>query len=236
VHFIFLLTFLTLGAWATTFNLQPIEKQLLEADGIVIGHYLESKSVKLESGELATQMIFKVQSEWGMQSDLFGLEEVIVHYPGGKLEGLHVQIQGVPEFVVGEKVAIFTKNLENRFWGLNLGFGTYKVVNFGNETILVNTLFPEDPKVGQVPIEKFETLVREIKGSDLKIVRTHLPEEQPTESRTPASLNEGQKRSIASEIDQVDNREVQSDLSVFWLVAILAFAGGMFRLVRARDV
>lgn len=224
----------SLSSWSTTFALQPIDQQIKEADGIVIGHFLSSKSISLENGSLATQMIFKVQQEWGMQSDLFGLDEVIVHYPGGKLKGKHVQVQGVPRFVVGEKVALFTRNVENRYWGHNLGFGTFKIVNYGNETMLVNTLFPEDARVGQVKLNAFEFKIKQIKGSGLKIVRQELPS-AVTGERVPASLLEGKKRSIASKIDQEDNREDQSGLSVYWLMAVLALAGGMSRLFRAKD-
>lgn len=229
------LAFVSFSSWGTTFALQPIDQQIKEADGIVVGHYLRSKSIKLEPGVLATQMIFKVQREWGMQSDLFGLDEVIVHYPGGKLEGMHIQVQGVPEFVVGERIALFTKSIDNRYWGLNLGFGSFKIINYGRETMLVNTLFPSDARVGQEKLESFEHKVRQIKGSSLKVVRTEL-EPLRAMDRMPAASNvEGKKRTIASKTEQEDNREDQSGLSAYWLIAVLALAGGLTRLLRARD-
>lgn len=233
MHIALLFLLVSLSSWSTTFALQPIEQQIKEANGIVIGHYLSSKSVSLESGAVATQMIFKVQKEWGMQSDLFGLEEVIVHYPGGKKNGQHIQVQGVPRFVVGEKVALFTKNIGNRYWGHNLGFGTFKIVNYGNETMMVNTLFPEDPRVGQVKLNVFESKVKQIKGTGFKVVRQDSP--RTSVDRVPSSISEGKKRSIASKVDREDNKDDQSGPEVYWLIAVLAFAGGMSRFIRSKD-
>ncbi|HXH73344.1 MAG TPA: hypothetical protein VNJ08_00145 [Bacteriovoracaceae bacterium] len=234
MHIAFLLIFLSFSSWATTFSLQSMDQQIKEADGVIVGHYLKSKSIKLDSGTVATQMIFKVQLEWGMQSELFGMEEVIIHYPGGKIGDLQVQVQGVPHFVVGEKVALFVKNIDNRYWGHNLGFGTFKIVSYGKETMLVNTLFPTDLRVGQVKMEQFESKVKFIKGSSLKVVRNDYPT-SPEGTRSPAAVNDGKKRAIASKIEQADNREDQSSLNVYWLISILALAGGITRLVRARD-
>jgi hypothetical protein len=228
---------ISLPAWSTVFSLQTIDQQLTEADGVVIGHFLKSKAVKLESGKIATQMVFKVQKEWGMQSDLFGIDEMIIHYPGGKLGDQNVQVQGVPRFVIGEKIALLTKNVDNRSWGLNLGFGSFKIINYGNQVMLVNTLFPMDQKVGQVKWESFEEKLKAIKGSNLKVVNLE-SSIQPQMERVPASAPGivRQKRAVASNVDQVDNNEDHSSLGVYWLIAILGLAGGLSRLIRVRDV
>lgn len=234
MRFGFLILLISLSGWATTFAPQTVDQQIKEADGVVIGHYLRSRSVVLESGRVATQMIFKVQREWGLQSDLFGLDEVIVHYPGGKKGNLHVQVQGVPSFVMGERIALFTKSVENRYWGLNLGFGTFKIINYGKETMLVNTLFPHDGRIGQVRLEAFEAKVKAIKGSGLKVVKQDLPAD-PRGIRSPASLvDDRKKRAIASAADRNDNREDQSGLGIYWLIALLAFAGGVTRFIKGR--
>jgi hypothetical protein len=214
--------------------MQSIDQQLKEADAVIIGHFLKSQSVRLESGSVATQMIFKVRQEWGMKSELFGIEEVIVHYPGGTLQEISTQVQGVPQFVKGEKIALFIKNVENRFWGLNLGFGSFKIINYGKETMLVNTLFPNDDKVGQIKLEDFESKVKKIKGSSLKVVRQEY-QTTPSEERQPASVLEGKKPTIASGMNQEDNRDEQSAPSVYWLIVILALGGGITRIIRSRE-
>ncbi len=173
--------------------MQPVEQQVKEADGIVVGHFLRKKYVKLDGGGTATQMIFKMKQESGMQSDLFGMDEIIVHYPGGKLGDEIVKVEGVPEFVAGENVVIMIKSHKDRYWGMNLGFGTFKVVNYGNNRMIVNTLFPEDRRVGQMKFEDFEKTVKAIRGSNLKIVSSQLyPSEigNGSTNRIPASVSE----------------------------------------------
>lgn len=239
MKFLMLLSVLIpLSVSATTFKLQSVDQQLKQADGIIIGHFLKSKSVELESGKLATQMIFKMKKEHGLQSEQFGMDEVIVHYPGGKMGDVRVEVQGVPKFVPGEKVVIFIKSVKSRYWGLNLGMGTYKVVNYGKENVMVNSLFPHDPKMGQVKLEEFEREVRIIKGEYLKIVRdiSYVPENiDQKEVRSPASVSEGKMRAIASEKEEVDNNPASSSLRTFWLVGILAFLGACFRFSQSRN-
>lgn len=224
-------------ASATTFKIQPIEQQIKESDGLFQGNYLRSKTVELENGQLATQMVFKISKEVGLESDFYGMDEVIVHYPGGKTADRIVRVEGVPEFVQGEKVVLFISSVENRYWGMNLAFGTYKVINYGNEVVMVNAVFPEDPKVGQINLEKFEKIVKEIKGSSLKVVQSFEYPTTPEEAqnlRAPASVVEGQNRTVASESDKSDNQEEQPSLPVFWLVLALGITGGIFRLNNRR--
>lgn len=234
--FIFLLA-LSASVHATTFSLQPIEQQIAESDGLFQGNYLKSKTVELENGTLATQMIFKMSKEVGLQSDFFGMDEVIVHYPGGKLKGKHVKIEGVPEFVSGEKVILFIRSIDNRYWGMNLGFGSFKVINYGNETVMINYIFPFHPQVGQVSLEHFEKLVKKIKGSSLKVVQSMQYLTAPDESqakRLPASEAERQNRTVATKSEQLDNQEDQPSFNVLWLIIALAIFGGLFRMGNQR--
>jgi hypothetical protein len=236
---------LSFSAFCTTFQLQSLDKQVKEANGVIIGHFLKHQSVQLEDGSVATQMIFKMNKEYGLQSELFGMDEVIVHYPGGQIGDTITRVDGVPEFVVGERVVILIKSISNRYWGLNLGFGSFKVVNYGKESMMVNTLFPQDPKVGQIKLEDFEILIKSLKGSSLKIV--HAPDyslevkpkaagaEEDT-TRVPASeLIEGKNRAVASSIEPVENEKEQSRINPFWLVAVLGLLGGIFRLIRQNE-
>ena len=181
-------------------------------------------------------MVFKITQEAGLQNESLGLNEIIVHYPGGTFKGRTLKVEGVPEFVSGEKVAIFIRNVDNRYWGMNLGFGTYKVVNYGSKTMLVNTLFPDHPRVGQLSLESFEESVKEIKGASLKVVHTEIyPIETGTSLRAPASvLKKEQQRSTASSPESADDDGTQS-ANMFWLIALLGAAGGLFRLFRFRS-
>lgn len=225
-----ILFLISTNLWATTFRPVGLEEQLKESDGILIGHYLKSKVVQLENGTIATQMIFKMNREWGFQSDLFGIDEIIVHYPGGQFEDKETLVHGVPSFIVGEKVALLAKNVDNRLWGLNLGLGSFKVINYGNETMLINSLFPNDAKLGQVKLLEFELKVKEIKGSNLKtVVLSHIDG-----SRYPASVSDGKKRAIASGTEPLENKDARPTISVYWLVVLLGVAGAISRLMGSK--
>jgi hypothetical protein len=183
-------------------------------------------------------MIFKMKKEIGMQSDLFKMDEIIVHYPGGTFMEETVKVEGVPFFSPGESVIVMIKSHQDRFWGMNLGFGTFKIVNYGKETMVVNNLFPEDPIAGQIQLEAFEKKVLEIRGESLKVVKGDLQtQEQIPEQhfRRPASVDEeGKNRAIASKSIQEENEE-GIKLSSLWLLMTLALMGGLFRFLRRNE-
>ena len=229
---------MSLSLEATIFQPVSTETQIQDADGIVIGQYLRSKSVRLEDNSIATQMFFKMEKEYGLRSDFFGLDEVIIHYPGGTISGESSRVDGVPKFVTGEKVALYTKSLDNRYWGMNLGFGSYRVINYGRDVLLVNTIFPQDSQVGQVKLSEFERLVKKIKGSSLKVVQSAQYLQNPTalKNRQPASAEDGKNRRLASQSEESENNPQGPGISAYWLLGLLAFFGGLFRMSRQRKV
>lgn len=235
--FIYLVAFLlAFPVGATVFQVQGVDKQIREADGIVVGHYLRSKSIKLDDRTVATQMFFKMNEEYGMQSDFFGMDEVIIHYPGGKIDDLHVKVDGVPEFIPGENVVLMIKSMKDRYWGLNLGFGTFRVVNYGKDKLIVNSIFPDDVRTSQIPFEEFKKSVREIKGVRLKqVVHHEYQTNNEGNGRLPASVEEeGKNRSIASKIEEEEN-EGGKEVNNFWLIMFLGFAGAVFRFSRRAE-
>lgn len=226
----------TFPVLATTFQVQPVEKQLRQSDGVFIGHYLKKKYIELEDGKIATQMVFKMKREIGLQSELLGMDEVLIHYPGGKWKDKIVVVDGLPDFIPGEQVVIFTKSLKNRYWGLNLGMGTYKIVRYGKDSMMVNTIFPHEPNMGQIKLEEFERKVRDIKGASLKVVSVQqYPTERETESRQPASNPEGKNRTVAGGSEPVENKAAENGFHPMWLLTFLGFLGASFRLARQRQ-
>lgn len=233
---IFLLLF-SLPLYATVFQKQPVAHQVKEANGIVVGNFLRSKTIKLDDDSIVTQMIFKMNKEAGLQSELFGMDEIIVHYPGGTYGDLTVKVEGVPQFIPGENVIIMIKNSHDRYWGMNLGMGTFRIVNYGKDKLIVNSVFPEDRNVGQMKYDEFEKLVRRIRGSSLKVVlNPSYPSETDSNEnlRAPASVSEGKNRAIASETEEEENEEGHGTNTV-WLLFTLAVLGGLFRLMRQRE-
>ena len=177
----------SLQVFATTFQIQPVEKQLKDSDGVFIGHYLKKKYIELEDGKIATQMVFKMKKEIGLQSEF-------------------------------------------------LGMGTYKVVRYGKDSMMVNTIFPHERTMGQIKLEEFEKKVREIKGGSLKVVSIQqYPIERDFETRRPASDSEGKNRTVAGGSEPEENKAAENGFHPMWLLAFLGFLGSCFRLARQRQ-
>ena len=224
-----LILLVSFSVTATTFKRVPLETQLKEADGVLIGNFLKSRSIRLEDGSIATQMVFKMDREVGFQSEEFGMDEVIIHYPGGSLDGVTTVVQGVPSFNPGEKVAILSKSVDNRFWGLDLSYGSYKIIDYGSTTMLFNLAFPENTDFGQISLANFEDKVRTVKSA-LKIVRSPI---DIAAHRSIASVEESEEveRTVAS----VKVAEpVESSPDYFWLLFFLSLMGGIFEFFRKK--
>jgi len=228
----FLILLLSFSATATVYQKQSVESQIKESTGIIYGHFLKKRYVEMENGEIATQMIFKMDKEIGIDSEIFQSEEVIVHYPGGRIGQREVYVEGLPQFVSGEKAVVFIKNHKGRFWGLNLSLGVYKVVTYGQQPILINSVFPEDLEMGQISWFAFERLVKELKNLDFKKV-SYIVEPVRT-SRAPASIasDAENSRSIAHIASQSENNEMPNHISTFWLIVIFGVMGTLFTLAR----
>lgn len=214
---------------ATTFQPLPLEKLIQPADAIMLGDHLTSKSVELEDGTLATEARFKIDQELGLDAEEFGLSEVKVYFPGGKVPGRSMVIDGAPSFVPGEKNVIFlSQQPDGRLWIQGLAMGTFKVVRVGKQTLLINPVFPSHPELSRLDMAKFLRRVSEVKQRSLKEVHSdkYVRELQKDTARTVA-LAQGNSRSIASTAETSENVSEPNVMSSFWLVLILGCLGAL---------
>jgi len=237
-YFTFFYLLSSMGIFAEVNGPIPFDQQIREADGIIVGHYLSSKSIQMENGSIATQMIFKMNLEYGVQSEFFGMEEVIVHFPGGTIDGKIFKVEATPNFVSGENVVLLIKNSYDRFWALNNGLGAFKLVNYGKNKVLINSIHSDNAEFGQVKLDDFEKSVREIKGTGLKMVYSleQLEEESlKKRDRMPASGTAVEPLLIASSQKVEEEKIMTAGISTMWLLMTLAFMGGLFRFFKKKQ-
>jgi hypothetical protein len=215
------------SAWATTFQPVPLEKMIAPADAIMLGDFLQSKPLELEDGTIATEARFKIDKEIGLDAEDFGLSEVKVYYPGGKLKQRSSIIEGSPSFVPGEKnVLLLSQGEDGRLWIQGLAMGTFKVVRIGKQTVLINPVFPSHPELSRIEMTKFMRKVSTIKDKPLKEIYSdkYIRENEKDRTRVVSS-EEGNSRSIASQTDKRENSKEPNLMNSFWLLAIMGFLG-----------
>lgn len=219
--------FVSSAVWATTFQAVPLEKMLVPTNAIILGDFLDSKSVQLEDGMIATEARFKLEKEWGINADEYGISEIKIFFPGGEVNGQRTRIEGTPDFIPGEKNVLLLSQLDDgRLWLQGLAMGTFKVVRIGNQNLMVNPIFPSHSELSQIPLEQFMKKVVEVKGVALRdaISDKYVRELNKDQKRmmTPDGKN---SRSIASENSLSDNKQEPNVLDSFWLVMMLATMG-----------
>lgn len=214
-------------AGATTFQPVSLNKMLAPTNAIILGDYLDSDVVQLEDGTIATEARFKLEKEWGIEAEEYGISEIKVFFPGGITEGRGLRIEGSPRFVAGEKnVLLLSQQEDGRLWIQGLAMGTFKVMRIGNQSLLINPVFPSHPELSQIPLEKFLRKVSEVKLANLKDIHSdkYVRELEKDQNRV-VHYPEGNSRSIASTTGVSDNRHEPNVLDSFWLVTMLAIMG-----------
>ncbi|MBL7665537.1 MAG: hypothetical protein JNM93_10425 [Bacteriovoracaceae bacterium] len=229
-YFSFLLTFLILSpTFATTFIPIAIEKQVEDANGIIFGVYHGKYVYKKQNDEVVTELSFSIESSVGISSnEIAKASEFKVLIPGGEWQGVVHKVHGVPKFSEQERVMLFlTRSHDGNYWVQNLGLGKYELKMKGNQTILVSSIFPYHPQMGQIPISKFYDIVREIKGQnflyregDKTVLHSEI-----TRERAPATAYNINDKDMNARKPSSD--EENQKTSVWWLIFVFAMMGGV---------
>lgn len=221
-----LLIVLNTNVFATTFVPLTIKKQINSADGIVVGEVVNTTSYEHKSGKIFTRAFVKADRWIGSKVDNNHIE---INYPGGKLGSKVFKVFGAPNFESGEKVVLFTKDINGQTFINNLGLGKFSVKNFGKSQIMVNQVFPNMPEVGQMEIESFYQLTESIKQQKFS-QRFKDKYERNIEKQTVLKT-ETNSRKIAS----IDKKQDREGLADYWLVIILGILGVAVSLVRKKS-
>lgn len=225
-YLVFLAFLLVVGkALATTFIPVSIKKQIVESDGIVKGEVVTTSSFEDESGKILTRVFLRADKWIGVKPEESHLE---VFYPGGKIGDKVQLVYGAPKFKTGEKVVLFLKEGQDHLWVQNLALGKFMIKKYGSVDILINSVFPNHPEAGQIPLTNFYELTKVIKKKDF---RERFKDKYEIEAEK-AVYNRGDKKSRA--IASLQHKR-EDNLSVGWLLALLGIMGGVFSFLRRKQ-
>lgn len=214
------------SVWATMFQPLSLRRQLLESSGVVQGEVQHIESELDDNGKIITRVTLRADRWIGLN---FEQEEVSVFFPGGKVGDQARLIEGVPDLSLGENVVLFVKRGEHRDWVSNLGLGKYSIKRVGKEQIMVNQVFPTEPSMGQIRLDKFYALAKEVKSQKFQYRFKEKYELHDEQVQIQTKISNG--RSVAS----VENTESsKSGIDPFWLVIVLGSLGVMVGVIRNR--
>lgn len=215
---ILLLILMISSAYGTTFRPLTVKSQVNEADNVYIGEVV-SVSSDFEGSEIISKVFLKLD-KWHGENVEHG--HVEVYFPGGKVGDFVQNVEGSAAFEVGEKVALMSKTIEGRSWVMNLGLGKFSVKTIGNSYLLVNQIFPRHPSVGQIKLDRFESLVSSVKEVKLNKRFKNKYEITNSKSYKVQKTKTRRGRRIASLNRESSKKEKPSSL---WLVFILLLLG-----------
>lgn len=219
---------LVLQAAATSFVPVSIRDQIESSDGIVQGEVVAVSSERDPKRGIVSKVFIRADRWLGARVEQNHIE---LFYPGGTLGEEGVKVHGSPRFKPGEKVVVLSKRHNGKWWVQNLGMGKFALKKVGTGKVLVNQIFPNTPDVGQMPLDSFLLLAREIKDQKFK-ERFKDKYERTAEKRAamvPKKKAKG-SRSIAS----VGKKDGNGGQNPFWLALLLGALGAVVRAVKGR--
>ena len=223
-YLILLLSFSSLTSFGTTFVPVPIKDQIKESSAIVQGEIINFESEEEESGKIVTKVFIRAD-KWVDTKPEAG--HLTFYVPGGQVGDRIYQVEGSPKFSIGEKVVLFLKEHNNKLWIQNLALGKYMIRKYGRENILVNSVFPEHPKIGQIPLSTFQNLTQRIKNTKFKI---RFKDKYEIHAEKKSLKRVGRK--IASV--ETTNKESSNQLNTFWILVSLGLLCGIVTYIRKK--
>lgn len=225
-YFVFVLAaLLSHSLMATTYAPVPIKKQIVESDGIVKGEVINTTYEEDDQGRIITNVFIRADKWIGVTPRDGHLN---VSFPGGQMGDRVQTVHGAPRFKAGEKVVLLIKENDQEYWIQNLALGKFMIKRYGHSDVLINSVFPNHPKVGQIPLVSFYELASNIKKKKFK-ERFKDKYEIEAQKAVYAPMKKN-GRSMASVI-----KEREENLSIGWLLVILGIMGGVFTFVRRKQ-
>ncbi len=230
------LVFLFIGhCLATTFIPISFERQIKDSDAIIQGTYVTQFSKKLADGNIATEFLFDVEKSQGLKnSELRGYTNFKVLSLGGDWQGETYKVHGAPRFKKNESVILFLKKDKHGYWIQNLSLGKYKLKQVGTEVLMISSVFPYHPQMGQIKVEDFYSKVEKIKvvtlvdyNPDYSKAGYHLrkPATNSFESHH-VTIKKNDKKE-ASKTHRVPNSLPKEEMNIWWLIVLFALMGGI---------
>lgn len=220
--------FLISESFATTFVPIPLKEMIKSSNAMVEGEVLFSRVELLDKREIVTITTVEL-NRW---SGIEGKKTIEVYTPGGTLEEETLLIEGSPIFKEGEKIFLFLKEFNSRYWVSNLSLGTYRFKKLGSNKMLVNSVFPYHPEIGQISPSKLYALAERIKN--VKFEKKPRDKYQVMRENLKSSKVKT-IRKIASTDQEVSEEKTSESTNIYWLLAILAFIGAIWTLKRQRE-
>lgn len=221
LNFLIMLTLLASSViHAAMFVPVPIERQISEADGYIRGSYQGLSYKKLPTGEVVSELSFRVSESNGINiKNFLNTKEFKVLIPGGKWQGIVYDVSGAPSFNMGEEVALLLKKEDQNYWISNLSLGKYTLVKKTNSEFLKSSVFPNHPKLGHISYIDFKNMSLNTHG-DHVVNNVSRPKMATSELAILAQKKKSKSnRKIASD-NRVEIVEDRTNQYLLWFLVI----------------
>jgi len=195
---------------------------------MVEGEVLFSRVELLENNEIVTVTTLELNKWRGIK----GKKTIEVYTPGGTLGEETLLVEGSPNFKEGEKIFLFLKEFNSHYWVSNLSLGTYRFKNLGSHKMLVNSVFPYHPEIGQILPQKLYSLAERVKN--VKFEKKPRDKYQIMRESLKTTKKNSMRKIASTDNEEVENK-VGGHTNIYWLLAILTLIGAFWTFKKQRE-
>lgn len=230
-----LLSFHLISVHASTFLPTKIIDRMKNTDGSVEGKYIGKSYKKLPSGDVVTELVFKVNKVAGLApNDILSRNAFKVMIPGGVWNNLTYSVSGVPTFKPGEEVVLMVRKSSFGYVLPDLTLSKFSVKRVAGVNKLESEVFSNLEGVGSISLKEFNDIARDVYGQELSS-----QESDKFVYVTPKKAKKSVKRSIASigaddEEAALQEKKEQDFWHYLWLILGLGFVGALGKWVSRR--
>ena len=146
-----------------------LEKQFDQSNGIIQGTYNGLNFRKDSSGNIVSDLSFKVLKSAGIPLNrMINSSDFKVTVPGGKWLEVDYQVEGTPVFEEGEEVIIFVKLNNSGVELSDLTVGKYRVLRVGELTYIQLVKAPDHKELGRIKYSKISKMAKYSFGKGLQ--------------------------------------------------------------------
>lgn len=204
----------------------PLAKQIKESEVILEGTFVSENSIKFKD-KIITVSKFRVLKSIGLQDSTLQKDYLFkVASHGGVLNDRVVSNKLSPVYKQHERVVLFLKKEDGRYWPVNNALSKYTFVKRGRSEYLISNVFPFHPSIGQIPYKKFIDKSESIKKVSYMVNKLEkldhfnksVSNKKFTDYPKPVPVNNKLGRSIAS----ISKKEkTESEFSELWLIMVM---------------
>ena len=214
---------------ATTFIPLAIEDQIDASDSVVLATNTKKAYKRLPTGDVVTEYSFELQLASGLpEYKIVSPKAFKILALGGQWQGRYYEVHGSATFSSGEESLIFLRQTPYGWSVNNMAMGKFKVFKDTTGTWFRNTVFPDDPRLGLISMEKMNELLEQ--RFETPLLPIEIDRYLYKKKQSLVNKKKSKRKVASNSFEEVLPENSSSEYATLWMILILGILGFFYRV------